>query len=378
MFNSAQMSSFTKGPKIRDRTPILIMCLQTIWISWLRLSTLEILVGKLTLANSRRLITCMIVTEMLNCSKSILMYRPSMVKVIKRKLSDKEQILGQFTPRPFNINQSMDQPQKSQTVSFQSLMIGETTLAMISQDPSVTNMLVVLAILLPSLRLLRLDLSLNTVKMYQNFPHKCFSIVTIWMRVVKVDGHISMHTWPRMDILFRTSVLHIKPQLLFHHAQSMLHANQSPKSKTLTILEVPMVRLQKREWWKRSWETVLLTLNFRLQVWCHPTVKVLCLPMVSNQSKRKLMLAVPKPRTSQIRLSTMLVEHGKILTIVLSSQVGVSMKPLKNIGSLETLTDQNGAKTVTFTLDAAKTISVSSPNKLHSTLNSFLEVFLSI
>ena len=73
----------------------------------------------------------------------------------------------------------------------------------------------------------------------------------------------------------------------------------------------------------------------------------------------------------------MLVEHGKILTIVLSSQVGVSMKPLKNIGSLETLTDQNGAKTVTFTLDAAKTISDSSPNKLHSTLNSFLEVFLS-
>ena len=121
----------------------------------------------------------MIVTEMLNCSKLILMYRPSMVKVIKRKHSDKEQILAQFTLRPFNINQSMDQPQKSQTVSFQSLMIGETTLAMISQDPSVTNMLVVLAILLPSLRLLRLDLSLNTVKMYQNFLHKCFSIVTI-------------------------------------------------------------------------------------------------------------------------------------------------------------------------------------------------------
>jgi len=195
------------------------------------------------------------------------------------------------------------------------------------------------------------------------------------MRGVKVDGHISMHTWPRMDILFPMSALLIKPQLLFHHVQSTLNVHQSPKSRTHMILEVLMARLQKREWWKKSWEMVLLTLNFRPQVWCHPTVKVLCLLMASNQSKRLLKLLEPKLPTFQIRLSMTLEEPGKILITVLSSRVGESMALAKNIGSLETLTDKNGVKMVIFMLDVAKMILVSSLNKLHLMSNSCNEIF---
>ena len=229
----------------------------------------------------------MIAHKILNYFKPIQMCKLQ-IKLRQRVVrnSERAQILRQSMPRPPNINHNMDPPKKFQTVSSQSLMTGEITLVMISPDQSVTNMLVVLAILLPSLRLLRLDLSLNTVKKYQNFPHKCFSIATIWMRDVKVDGHISTLILPRMDISFRMSALLIKPQLLFHHVQSMRIVHRSPKLRTLTISEVPMARLQKKEWWRRSWETVLLILNFRLQVLWHPTVRVSCLLMVSNQSKK--------------------------------------------------------------------------------------------
>ena len=209
--------------------------------------------------------------------------------------SDKAQTLIKSTLLQLNTNKNIPKLTTSSTVRSQNLTTGETSTATISPVQSVTKSHVDLATLLPSLRLLRPDSSWNTEKMCHKFLHKCFLIATIWMRVAKVDGHISTLTLPNMVTLFPKNVLHIKLLLLSPHAVSIVLVPQSPKLKVLTNSEVPMVRLPKREWWKKSLETVLLTPSSRLQTYSHPIGVVFYPLTVSKISKSRLQrVALPK------------------------------------------------------------------------------------
>lgn len=307
--NLDQMLLYTKELTTRDLILTTITYHLMRWMPPLRLLTLVTLAGKLTLANSRKIIICTIVIPMLSLSRSVTKTNSLLLMKLRRRRkrnmrlrkkprqvhSDKAQTSIKSTLLQLNTNKNMPKLTTSSTVRSQSLTTGETLTATISPVRSVTKSHVDLATLLPSLRLLRPDSSWNTVKKCHKFHHKCFLIATIWMRVAKVDGHISTLTLPNMVTLFPKNVLHIKLLLLSPHAVSIVLVPQSPKLKVLTNSEVPMVRLPKREWWKKSLETVLLTPSSRLQTYSPPTEVVFYPLTVSKISKSRLQrVALPK------------------------------------------------------------------------------------
>lgn len=257
-------------------------------------------------------------------------------------------------------------------VRSQSHMTGETTTATISPLPFATKKPVALATLSPSLRLLKLDSSLSTEKMFPKSHHRCFLIATIWMRAVKVDGHISIRTSPSMDTSFLRSVLHIRHPLPVHPAVSTVLVPQSLKSRELTISEVLTVKHPKREWWRRSLETVHSTPSSRLQTFSHPIRTVFC-PLMDSKTFKRWLERVADQKLQQpmlmMQLWMMRVEPGKTSTIVSLLLDGVRT-PATNGGSSETPMVQAGAKMVTSSSEEAATISVSNPSRSLSMLNS--------
>ena len=144
MSNLVQMSLYTNELTTRDLTPTTIMFHLTRWMLPLRQLIPVTLVGKLTRANSLRIIICTIVILMLNLFRSVRNSPPLMklrhkrkplTKLKKRaKLSDKALILIRSMPLQLNTSKSMAKLTISLIVRFQSLMIGEILVAMTSLD----------------------------------------------------------------------------------------------------------------------------------------------------------------------------------------------------------------------------------------------------
>jgi len=86
------------------------------------------------------------------------------------------------------------------------------------------------------------------------------------------DGHTSTFLCPRTVTWFLRNALltSTKPRVI--SARITSSANQLPRFRSHTSLEVAGVTPQKKKWWRRSWETVQLMATSRLQV-CLVSIK---------------------------------------------------------------------------------------------------------
>lgn len=113
-----------------------------------------------------------------------------------------------------------------QIVNFQKLTTLPTLMASILPAQYVTKVLVDLAILSLSLRLLSQDLRLSMERMSQSSLLNILWHAIIWMRVVMVDGLSSMDIWLKTDIWLMRLVPHTSVRLKESNVESTLSANQ--------------------------------------------------------------------------------------------------------------------------------------------------------
>ena len=97
--------------------------------------------------------------------------------------------------------------------NFQHILIGEILTIMILQGLLEIKKHVGLAILLRLHKQWNQDLELSMVMILHNSQHSNSFHVITWMRDVKADGHIIMHSLQRMLMLFKKHVHLIRDQL---------------------------------------------------------------------------------------------------------------------------------------------------------------------
>jgi hypothetical protein len=175
---------------------------------------------------------------------------------------------------------------------FQKITISEISKGMISLVKLEIKAVVGHAILYLSLKLLNLDLKWNMEKRFHKWVHNNWCNVTIWMKVAMEDGLSFTDIWLKTVLWLQKSALHIKQRLKDFHVLNTRIATLLRKLRKVTSLEVLTENLAKKRWWRKFWETVLLTENLMFQefsliikrVFFQMTMKPKC-PVISNTAE---------------------------------------------------------------------------------------------
>lgn len=144
---------------------------------------------------------------------------------------------------------------KFQIIWFQSLMIWETSMDLISRIHWEIKELVDHATPFLSHKLSNQDLSKDMVAKFQFFLHNIWWCAIILTKVVMVAGHSSMDSWLKTDTWYQRNVHHTKLKLREINVKITKSANQLQELNRAISLEEVMVNHLKRRWWKKFWET---------------------------------------------------------------------------------------------------------------------------